>query len=80
MTVEVAYREEEVEEEKEMEIGYPTDVKHVAHIGWDGSTTTTTSLKSWNNFEPHDLLSLHSVSLRQFEPTMAAQAATSLNV
>lgn len=19
-----------------MEIGYPTDVKHVAHIGWDG--------------------------------------------
>lgn len=20
----------------EMEIGYPTDVKHVAHIGWDG--------------------------------------------
>ncbi|KAK8934416.1 hypothetical protein KSP39_PZI014893 [Platanthera zijinensis] len=22
--------------EQEMEIGYPTDVKHVAHIGWDG--------------------------------------------
>eukprot|EP01018_Ginkgo_biloba_P009701 Gb_14221 [translate_table: standard] len=22
--------------EHEMEIGYPTDVKHVAHIGWDG--------------------------------------------
>lgn len=22
--------------EREMEIGYPTDVKHVAHIGWDG--------------------------------------------
>ncbi|PKA60593.1 hypothetical protein AXF42_Ash019486 [Apostasia shenzhenica] len=22
--------------EHEMQIGYPTDVKHVAHIGWDG--------------------------------------------
>ncbi|XP_048131996.1 CRIB domain-containing protein RIC10-like isoform X3 [Rhodamnia argentea] len=22
--------------EREMEIGYPTDVKHVSHIGWDG--------------------------------------------
>ncbi|MCH99719.1 P21-Rho-binding domain protein, partial [Trifolium medium] len=22
--------------EREMEIGYPTDVKHVAHVGWDG--------------------------------------------
>ncbi|XP_056172072.1 CRIB domain-containing protein RIC10-like isoform X1 [Syzygium oleosum] len=22
--------------DREMEIGYPTDVKHVAHIGWDG--------------------------------------------
>lgn len=25
-----------VSTEHEMEIGYPTDVKHVAHIGWDG--------------------------------------------
>ncbi|KAI5066246.1 hypothetical protein GOP47_0018870 [Adiantum capillus-veneris] len=23
-------------QEHEMEIGYPTDVKHVAHVGWDG--------------------------------------------
>lgn len=23
-----------------MEIGYPTDVKHVAHIGWDGPSGT----------------------------------------
>jgi hypothetical protein len=22
--------------EPEMQIGFPTDVKHVAHIGWDG--------------------------------------------
>ncbi|KAK4759727.1 hypothetical protein SAY87_022858 [Trapa incisa] len=27
-----------VMKEREMEIGYPTDVKHVAHIGWDGAS------------------------------------------
>ncbi|KDP20785.1 hypothetical protein JCGZ_21256 [Jatropha curcas] len=27
-----------VVKEREMEIGYPTDVKHVAHIGWDGNS------------------------------------------
>jgi hypothetical protein len=26
------------EKEQEIEIGNPTDVKHVAHIGWDGPT------------------------------------------
>ncbi|KAK6141645.1 hypothetical protein DH2020_024618 [Rehmannia glutinosa] len=26
----------EEEKEQEMQIGFPTDVKHVAHIGWDG--------------------------------------------
>jgi hypothetical protein len=35
------YKEEEGEE---MQIGYPTDVKHVAHIGWDGPSGTG---KSW---------------------------------
>lgn len=34
----VAYdgEEEEDEEEREIVIGYPTDVQHVGHIGWDG--------------------------------------------
>ncbi|URE11922.1 P21-Rho-binding domain [Musa troglodytarum] len=27
-----------VDKEHEMEIGYPTDVKHVAHIGWDNGS------------------------------------------
>ncbi|XP_055831708.1 CRIB domain-containing protein RIC6-like [Solanum dulcamara] len=27
------------EKEKEIQIGFPTDVKHVAHIGWDGPST-----------------------------------------
>ncbi|KAL3519513.1 hypothetical protein ACH5RR_017662 [Cinchona calisaya] len=32
-----------VVKEREMEIGYPTDVKHVAHIGWDGHSGTAPS-------------------------------------
>ncbi|XP_027934789.1 CRIB domain-containing protein RIC10 [Vigna unguiculata] len=35
-----------VVKEREMEIGYPTDVKHVAHIGWDGPSGTG---PSWMN-------------------------------
>jgi hypothetical protein len=44
--------DDDEEEEREMVIGLPTDVKHVAHIGWDGSTSTTTSLRSWNRAAP----------------------------
>ncbi|GAB4830068.1 hypothetical protein Ancab_019708 [Ancistrocladus abbreviatus] len=36
----------EEEEEKEIQIGYPTDVKHVAHIGWDGPAVSS---PSWMN-------------------------------
>ncbi|KAM1347806.1 hypothetical protein ACFX2H_036693 [Malus domestica] len=35
-----------VVKEREMEIGFPTDVKHVAHIGWDGPSE---SAPSWMN-------------------------------
>lgn len=28
--------DEDDDEEREMVIGYPTDVQHVGHIGWDG--------------------------------------------
>ncbi|KAG8365415.1 hypothetical protein BUALT_Bualt18G0102500 [Buddleja alternifolia] len=35
-----------VVKEREMEIGSPTDVKHVAHIGWDGPSG---SAPSWMN-------------------------------
>ncbi|CAI9772879.1 unnamed protein product [Fraxinus pennsylvanica] len=33
----------EAMKEPEIEIGLPTDVKHVAHIGWDGSTNSAPS-------------------------------------
>ncbi|XP_056170879.1 CRIB domain-containing protein RIC7-like [Syzygium oleosum] len=36
----------ENEKQQEMEIGFPTDVKHVAHIGWDGPSVTS---PSWMN-------------------------------
>ncbi|KAJ9700734.1 hypothetical protein PVL29_006180 [Vitis rotundifolia] len=36
----------ENEKEPEMQIGLPTDVKHVAHIGWDGPSVST---PSWMN-------------------------------
>ncbi|CAM0911069.1 unnamed protein product [Alopecurus aequalis] len=40
-----------VVKEQEMEIGYPTDVKHVAHIGWDSPTgsAATSPNPSWMN-------------------------------
>lgn len=31
------------EKEQDMQIGYPTDVKHVAHIGWDGPSVNSPS-------------------------------------
>ncbi|KAF8006360.1 hypothetical protein BT93_K0606 [Corymbia citriodora subsp. variegata] len=36
----------ENEKEQDIEIGFPTDVKHVAHIGWDGPSVTS---PSWMN-------------------------------
>ncbi|PHT46556.1 CRIB domain-containing protein RIC6 [Capsicum baccatum] len=37
------------EKEKEIKIGFPTDVKHVAHIGWDGPSTDNPSwMKEFN--------------------------------
>ncbi|KAE8734093.1 CRIB domain-containing protein RIC2 [Hibiscus syriacus] len=68
----------------EMEIGYPTDVKHVTHIGLDGTTMTTTTsttttssnpFKGWQYLSPMDrnFIAFPSISLRQFELAMAAQ-------
>lgn len=37
----------ENEKEQEMVIGHPTDVKHVAHIGWDGGPGPTVNNPTW---------------------------------
>ena len=43
---------EDEEKEEEMQIGFPTDVKHVAHIGSDGPAANT---PSWmNDFKPQE--------------------------
>ncbi|KAL9673966.1 hypothetical protein QQ045_030230 [Rhodiola kirilowii] len=43
------------QEEPEMQIGYPTDVKHVAHIGWDGPDDNNNNKgPTWmNDFKPN---------------------------
>ncbi|XP_043690884.1 CRIB domain-containing protein RIC4-like [Telopea speciosissima] len=66
-------------EEMDMEIGFPTDVKHVTHIGWDGSVTTN-PLKVWDTLKAPEMISLPNISLKQFELAMAAQADASFAV
>jgi cell wall assembly regulator SMI1 len=69
----IVYKEHIEEIEHDMEIGYPTDVKHVTHIGVDGSTTTN-NVKGWDNLKTPELLSLSPITLKQFELAMATQA------
>ncbi|MED6207280.1 hypothetical protein PIB30_034281 [Stylosanthes scabra] len=42
--------EADATKDKEIQIGYPTDVKHVAHIGWDGPSVNS---PSWMNEFKH---------------------------
>ncbi|CAI9268647.1 unnamed protein product [Lactuca saligna] len=71
-----AYKDiEDIKTETEMEIGFPTDVKHVTHIGYDGSMTTNLD-KNWDHFQlqPLETHAFPSVSLKHLiEPTMANQ-------
>nr|XP_043635075.1 CRIB domain-containing protein RIC4-like [Erigeron canadensis] len=57
----------------ELEIGFPTDVKHVTHIGYDGSMTTN-PVKNWDHIETPEIHSFPTISLKQFEQAMAAQS------
>ena len=55
-----AVEKDEYEEmEIDMEIGCPTDVQHVTHIGWDGIATSNN-----DPLIPPQLLSLSSQSLQ----------------
>jgi hypothetical protein len=77
---------EEEEEEMEMEIGLPTDVQHVAHIGWDNMANNNFTQKWMNNGGVQDMtsgshgqeiLSLSSpLSMRQLELAMAGVSST----
>ncbi|KAL5218168.1 hypothetical protein ABZP36_018852 [Zizania latifolia] len=59
--------EEDDEEEREMVIGYPTDVQHVGHIGWDGMNKVGSMVNAFS------LPS--SLSLRQLDMVMEAAHA-----
>ncbi|XP_020548548.1 CRIB domain-containing protein RIC4-like [Sesamum indicum] len=76
------YKEEMEQMEKEMEIGFPTDVKHVTHIGLDGSTTLNpeVSNSNWQNLKPTEILSFPSISLQEFQLAMSAQSHTPLRI
>ncbi|KAI4295858.1 hypothetical protein L6164_035858 [Bauhinia variegata] len=66
-----------VVKEREMEIGCPTDVKHVAHIGWDGHPE---SGPSWmNDFKaaPDFTTSLGNLSERRDHPNPMSLTAWS---
>ncbi|XP_027361857.1 CRIB domain-containing protein RIC10-like [Abrus precatorius] len=54
-----------VVKEREMEIGYPTDVKHVAHIGWDGPSGTGPSWMNEFKMAPDFSTSIGSLSERR---------------
>ncbi|KAG6647453.1 CRIB domain-containing protein RIC4 [Carya illinoinensis] len=72
------YKEDLEELEMEMEIGCPTDVKHVTHIGWDGSDSAANPMMGWENLIPPEFLSLSSAnSFKQFEFSGGAQTDAS---
>ncbi|XP_052166985.1 uncharacterized protein LOC127783880 [Oryza glaberrima] len=48
--------------------------QHVAHIGWDGSTNTTTSLRSWNRAAPRS--SSSSTTTASTSSALAASATS----
>lgn len=48
-----------VVKEREIEIGYPTDVKHVAHIGWDGPSGSGPSWVRRSLYEYDFFASVH---------------------
>ncbi|XWS12802.1 hypothetical protein CRYUN_Cryun37aG0121500 [Craigia yunnanensis] len=62
-----------VVKEREMEIGYPTDVKHVAHIGLDGPSGTAPCWINEFNTDPN-----FTATSIDFEQSMGCQPATEM--
>ncbi|KAI3746125.1 hypothetical protein L6452_08547 [Arctium lappa] len=61
---------EEIEEvQMELEIGLPTDVKHVAHVGFDGSVTS--DVNRHGNHTASDFLGFCPISFAQLEERLA---------
>ncbi|XP_042017033.1 CRIB domain-containing protein RIC4-like isoform X2 [Salvia splendens] len=67
------YKDELEDTEMGMEIGLPTDVKHVTHIGLDGCASSILS-KGWNNLTNPDMTNLPSFSSTPLQLAMAKNA------
>ncbi|KAI3470346.1 hypothetical protein Pfo_027009 [Paulownia fortunei] len=67
------YKDEFEEMEMVMDIGSPTDVKHVTHIGLDGCASSILS-KGWNNPNEPEMINLPSFPLTPLELAMATHA------
>ncbi|KAL7148471.1 hypothetical protein ABFS83_06G180400 [Erythranthe nasuta] len=68
-----AYKDELEETETRMEIGFPTNVKHVTHIGLDGCASSILS-KGWNNFDEPETKNLPSIPFTPVELALATNA------
>lgn len=64
------YKDELEDPEMGMEIGLPTDVKHVTHIGLDGCASSILS-KGWNNLTKTDMTNLPSFPSTPLQLAMA---------
>ncbi|KAK9063170.1 hypothetical protein SSX86_017040 [Deinandra increscens subsp. villosa] len=64
-----AFKDEMDEVQMELEIGLPTDVKHVAHVGFDGSVTSETNRNG--NLNPSDFLGFCPISFTELEERLA---------
>lgn len=73
------YKDDEIEENEDdigMEIGFPTDVKHVTHIGIDG-TATSILTKGWDNLKETQFNSPRpSVRFAPSQPTTRSEKLT----
>ncbi|CAK8533539.1 unnamed protein product [Lathyrus sativus] len=67
-----------VVKEREIEIGCPTDVKHVAHIGWDGPTGGGPSWMNEFKTAPDFSTSIGSLNERK-DPNLKAESTSDSN-
>ncbi|PIM98675.1 hypothetical protein CDL12_28849 [Handroanthus impetiginosus] len=67
------YKDELEETEMGMDIGFPTDVKHVTHIGLDGCASSILS-KGWDDLNDPEMINLSSFPSLPLEHAMATNA------
>ncbi|KAD7477349.1 hypothetical protein R6Q59_007149 [Mikania micrantha] len=66
------FKDDMNEMQMELEIGLPTDVKHVAHVGFDGSVTSEANRDG--NLNPSDFLGFCPISFTELEERFATCA------